>query len=102
MFAQVVAQVNSGDRSPVVVSEGHAWVVDLMDDVVELEHRTESGEFDLAAPCPVLLHVGEVLVNRLVVLNEGSKVISVRSDVIDCLLPVLTMQLLLPLQLIGN
>jgi len=98
----VIADVQSGNSPPALVGESHDWIVDLMDDVVEVVDDAQSLKLQLATPDPILGDVRQILIYRLIILDEGGIHILIGFNVIYGILSVFSMQVFVSFELICN
>jgi hypothetical protein len=83
--------MQSGDSPPALVGESHDWIVDLMDDIVEVVNYAQSLKLQLTTPNPILGDVRQILIYRLIILDEGSIHILIGFNVIYGILSVFSM-----------
>lgn len=80
----------------------HIWMVDLVDNHIELVSICKRIHFKLITPNSILFHVLAVLVYCFVILDKRDEIILVQPDVVDCCMPIIHMQTLIALKLISN
>jgi hypothetical protein len=92
--------MQSSYRPPLKTANFIDRIVHLMQHNIEIVDLTQHLDFHLSTPIPLLLHVPNVLVYVLIILNEPLIGLLVCLDVLHCRLPVLVVHLLIALQLV--
>ena len=77
------------------------WVVNLMDDDIELESSSQCVHFKLITPNSIFLHSIAILVNGLVIFDESYVIIRIGSDIINSFLPVVPIILSVPIKVVS-
>jgi hypothetical protein len=101
VLTQMIADMQTGYRTPGEVAKGHTWVVNLMDKVIEPVGHAQCLKLELAAPSTIFFYVAQVSIDGLIILNERRIHVLVFLDMFDCFLPVLLVKLLVAVQLIS-
>ena len=68
-----------------------AWVVNLMNDDIELESGSQCVHFQLITPNSIFFHSVAILVYSLVIFYESYVIIWIGSNIVYSFLPVVTM-----------
>ena len=84
------------------IRKRHDRVVDLVHYEVESVHHRKSLDLHLTSPFPVLLHVGQVALDCFIVFHKWSEVRLIFFHIGYCVLPILSVVLLIAFQLIRD